>query len=92
MADASPDWAVICTAGAVALVLTSNLIDTARFHGSLVEARKQQVASLSTTHRAEIQLDALAKGTQALADQGNPNARAILAVLSQNGVQIRARN
>ena len=90
MSEARPDWAMICTAGAVALVLVSNLIDIGRFHDSLVEARKQQVVGLDNTRRAEVQLDALAKGTQALADQGNPNARAILAVLRQNGVQINA--
>ena len=87
-----PDWATICTAGAVVLVLVSNLVDIGRFHDSLAEARRQQAASLESMHRAEAQLDGLAKGTQALADQGNPNARQILAVLRQNGIQVKAGN
>ncbi len=84
-------WGAICTAAALALVLASNLIDIGRFHASLIEARKQQAASLAAATRVETQLDALAKGTQALADGGNANARAILVTLRQNGVRIHAK-
>ena len=82
--------ASICTAAAVVLVLGSNLVDISRFHDALLKTRGQQQVNLEVTARAEAQLDALAKGTKALADAGNPNARAILGVLKQNGIQVSA--
>lgn len=80
----------ICTAAAVVIVLSSNLVDIGRFHDALGKTREQQQISLQAAAKVEIQLDALAKGTKALADNGNPNARAILGVLRQNGIQINA--
>lgn len=80
----------LCTATAVVLLLGSNLVDIGRFHDALTKAQTQQEANLATVTRAEAQLDSLAKGTQALAEAGNPNAQAILGVLRQNGVQINA--
>lgn len=80
--------ASICTTAAVVLVLASNLVDIGRIHDALLKTQEQQKANLEVSARAEAQLDALAKGTKALADSGNPNARAILAVLRQNGVQV----
>lgn len=81
---------ILCTAAAVVLVLGSNLVDISRFHTALTKAQVQQQISLEAATRAETQLDALAKGTQALAEAGNPNARAILGVLRQNGIQVNA--
>ena len=89
MARGGMDIGVTCTAAAVVLVLVSNLLDIGRFHTSLLATQAQQTAGLATTGRAEAQLEALAKGTQALADAGNPNATSVLAVLRQNGVQIK---
>lgn len=84
------DLGILCTAAAVVLVLASNLVDISRFHEALTKAQAQQQINLQTVTRAEAQLDALAKGTQALAAAGNPNAQAILGVLRQNGVQVNA--
>jgi len=81
---------VICTAAALVLLLTSSLVDIGRFHTALTAAKTEQTAAVATSARAEAQLDALAKGTQALADGGNANARAILGVLRANGIQINA--
>lgn len=84
------DIGVICTAAALVLLLVSSLVDIGRFHTSLTAAKAQQAVAIETSSRAEKQLDALAKGTQALADGGNANARAILGVLRANGVQVNA--
>lgn len=81
---------MLATAAAVVLVLGSNLVDISRFHDALTRTQTQQQVNLATIGRAENQLNALAKGTKALADAGNPNATAILAVLRQNGVQVNA--
>ena len=81
---------VICTAAALVLLLASSLVDIGRFHTALTAAKTEQTAAVATSARAEAQLDALAKGTQALADGGNANARAILGVLGANGIQINA--
>jgi hypothetical protein len=86
----SGNLGIVCTAAAVVLVLGSNLVDIGRFHDALTKTQVQQQISLQGANRAEAQLDALAKGTKALADAGNPNARATLVVLRQNGVQINA--
>jgi DNA-binding phage protein len=80
----------ICTAAALVLMLGSNLVDIGRVHDALLKTRGQQQVNLGVSKRAETQLDALAKGTKALADAGNPNARAILGVLKQNGIQVNA--
>lgn len=81
---------ILGTAAAVVLLLGSNLVDIGRFHEALTKAQVQQQINLETATRAETQLDALAKGTQALANAGNPNASAILGVLRQNGIQVNA--
>jgi hypothetical protein len=86
----SGNLGIICTAAAVALVLGSNLVDISQVHEVFSKAKVQQQISLQGASRAESQLDALAKGTKALADAGNPNAKEILVVLRQNGVQINA--
>ena len=90
MMPSVPNLGIICTAAAAVLVFGSNLVDISRFHDALSKTQAQQQIDLQTVGRAEKQLDALAKGTKALADAGNPNARAILGVLRQNGVQINA--
>ena len=81
---------ILCTAAAVVIILASNLVDIGRFHEALGKTQTQQQINLQTAGRAEKQLDALAKGTKALADAGNPNAQAVLGVLRQNGVEVNA--
>lgn len=88
MSQSTVSIGLLCTAAAVVLVLGSNLVDVGRFHDALSATKARQQSSIESVVRAEAQLDALAKGTKALADSGNPNAQAILGVLRQNGVQI----
>jgi len=90
--QASGSIGIILTASALVLILASNLIDIGRFHTSLEKATAQQETTLVSTRKAEAQLDSLAKGVQALAAAGNPNARAIVDALARSGVQISARD
>ena len=82
------DIAVVLTAGALCLVLASNLTDLARGKAQLNQLISRQETTLKTTAKAEGQLDALARGVQQLAASGNPNAQKILTVLQANGVHI----
>ena len=83
------DVAVVLTAGALCLVLASNLSDLARGKSELDQLVTKQEATLKTTGKAEGQLDSLARGVQQLAAAGNPNAQKIVAVLQANGVRIK---
>ena len=83
-----PEWGVVGIAVALIIVLIANLVEMQRIDTALLAAGKAQTAALTQAKKAEVQLNALARGTQALAAAGNPNAAAILAVLRQNGVQI----
>jgi hypothetical protein len=76
------------TAGALAIVLASNLFDQWRAHGEMEKAVANQAKALEGGAKIEIQLEALAKGVKALATSGNPNARAIVETLAKNGVNI----
>jgi hypothetical protein len=78
------------TAAAVCVVLASGLGDMWRAHGEMKKAIDGQATALAASKKVETQLDGLAKGVQALAQAGNPNAQAIIAILKQNGVNINA--
>ena len=78
------------TAGALALVLASNLFDQMRAHDEMEKAVAAQAKALEGSAKVETQLDALAKGVQGLAASGNTNARAIVDVLAKNGVNINS--
>jgi hypothetical protein len=83
------DVAVVLIAGALCLVLASNLSDLTRAKTQLNQLISRQETTLKTTDKAEGQLDALARGIQQLAVSGNPNAQKIVAVLQANGVHIK---
>jgi hypothetical protein len=83
------DIAVVLTAGALCLVLVSNLTDAARGKTELNTLIGRQEETLKTTAKAEGQLNALARGVQELAASGNPNAQKIVGVLLANGVHIK---
>lgn len=78
------------TAGALVIVLASNLFDQRRAHEEMEKAVESQAKAVEGSAKIETQLDALAKGVQALAASGNPNARAIVDVLAKNGVNINS--
>ena len=78
------------TAGALALVLASNVFDQRRAHEEMEKAVASQAKTLEGSAKIEAQLDALAKGVQGLAAAGNPNARGIIDVLAKNGVNINS--
>jgi hypothetical protein len=82
--------ATLAIALALCLVLGSSLVDLMRANATLTNVDKEQAAAVIPAHRGEEQLNALARGTQQLADGGNANAQAIVAVLQRNGVHINA--
>lgn len=81
----------ILTALTLILVLGSNLRDVWAAQDGLKTSIAQQDAALKANRTVEVQLEKLAAGTQRLADQGNPNAQKIVAVLQQNGITISAK-
>ena len=81
-------WAAICALLALCLVSASMLIDLERGTAALKKAGDQQTAALEVAQRAERQLTALADGTQKLAGEGNENAKTVIALLRQNGIQV----
>ena len=82
---------ILLTQGALALVLIASAIDVVRAHGELSTALVRQKPNDELIGRIDAQLDALARGTQALATQGNANAQKIVAALAQSGVRINAK-
>jgi len=83
------DVAVVLTAAALCLVLSSNLADLGRAKTQLNQLISRQETTLKTTEKASGQLDSMASGIQQLAASGNPNAQKIVAVLQANGVHIK---
>lgn len=77
------------TAGALALVLGSSLVDQRRGASEMSIALESQSKALESSAKIESQLDALAKGISGLALSGNANAQRIVATLKQNGVSIK---
>ena len=77
------------TAGALAIVLGSSLVDQRRGAAEMSIALESQSKALEGSAKIESQLDALAKGISGLAQSGNANAQRIVATLRQNGVSIK---
>ncbi len=90
-ADAGATIAVVLIAIALILVLGSNLRDLMRSQDDLQKSIAQQETAIRTSAKVEAQVEKLANGTQSLADQGNPNARRIIALLNQNGIRINRK-
>lgn len=82
---------LLLTQLALCLVLIASAVDAVRAHGELTQTIARQQANAPLIGRVDAQLDALARGTQQLAQQGNPHAAQIVATLAQNGVRINAR-
>ncbi len=81
----------LLTAVALCVVLGSNVAQLGHAHSDLETIIANQRVGLASATKAETQLDALAKGTQALANGGNANAARIVAILQANGVRISNR-
>lgn len=80
----------LLTAAALCVVLGSNVAQLQQARGSLQTAVANQRTALANAVKIEIQLDALARGTQALAARGNTDAAKIVNILKANGVSIKA--
>jgi hypothetical protein len=57
-------------------------------HRALRDAAAQQVEPLAAAQKIRVAADSLAAKTQALADKGNADARAVVARLKERGVTI----
>lgn len=80
--------AVLALSVALCLVFGSSLLDIQRNNTALAEATKQQATAVAASHKSEAQLNALARGVQALSDGGNANATMIVGALQRNGIHI----
>ena len=60
-----------------------------RARGQLAQLRNGQTASLTDGAKIHAQFDALAGGTAALAQQGDPEAKAIVAEFAKRGFAFR---
>ena len=87
---AKNDLNTILIASSLSIFLVSNLIDLRHVHSGLEKADVAQRSALDGTKKVEVQLDALAKGVNDLAQSGNPNARKIVVTLKQNGINIKS--
>lgn len=79
----------VALGAAICLLLVSNLIDQQRAIARLQKADKDQTTTIAASHKAADQLNALAKGTEALAKSGDANAAAVVAILQRNGIKIK---
>ncbi len=59
-----------------------------RERGTLQGIRASQEAPVQEAAKLRTQLDSIARGTQDLANQGNPNAKTIVAELQKRGITI----
>jgi hypothetical protein len=84
-----PDPGFVMLGLAVIAVLAGGLADVQRSGDAIATETFAVDKGLLDGKRAEAQLLALARGTQGLADQGNANAIAIVAVLAENGINIK---
>jgi intracellular sulfur oxidation DsrE/DsrF family protein len=81
--------ATALTAAALVVLMASNLLDLRNGASNMETALTNQSKLLGDSAKVESQLDALAKGVQRLAADGNTNAQAIIATLKANGVNIQ---
>jgi hypothetical protein len=84
----APDWGFVGIAVALIAVLAMNVVEQRRSAGAIEAVRAAQRTQLATARIGEAQLNALAKGTRALAVEGNDSAREIMKVLNQNGIHV----
>ncbi|MFW2852845.1 hypothetical protein ACM61V_13100 [Sphingomonas sp. TX0543] len=83
--------ALLLTQLAFAVLLVNELVQLSSANDKLSAMIAQQGNNDAVVARINTQLDGLARGTQQLAQHGNPQAAKIVAQLAQNGVRIDAK-
>lgn len=81
---------ILLSQAALCLVLIASTVDVIRVHGELTDTLARQGQNNELIGKIDAQLDALARGTRTLAQQGDANATAITATLASSGVHINA--
>ena len=84
--------ALLVTQLALALLLVNEIVQLSSANDKLTAMLDRQQANGGVIKRINAQLDSLARGTQALAQGGNPQAARIVDQLAQNGIRINNRN
>jgi len=80
------------TAAALAILMAANLVSLVRARDEMTQARDRQEEMIAQGAKIESQLESLGRDTRALADAGNGNARKVIEILGQNGININAPN
>ena len=83
-------FGILLSQAALCLVLIASAADVVRTHGDLSDTLARQDKNNALIGKIDAQLDALARGTAALAQGGDANAAAITATLAASGVHINA--
>lgn len=83
--------ALLLTQLAFAVLLVNELFQLSAANDKLGAVIAQQQGNDVIVARINTQLDGLARGTQRLAQRGNPQASRIVDQLAQNGVRINGR-
>ena len=81
---------ILLSQAALCLVLIASAVDILRVHGDLADTLLRQQKNNELIGKIDAQLDALARGTQRLAQGGDANAAAITATLAASGIHINA--
>jgi len=78
----------LLTALAVVVWFAFQTTQLIKERGNLATLQENQEVTYENAQKMRAQLDAIAAGTQRLADAGNPNAQAIVNALRQRGITI----
>ena len=74
---------------AIAVYFAAQTFELVRASGQLAQVRNGQTAALTTGAKIHAQFDALAGGTAVLAQQGDADAKAIVAEFGRRGFNFR---
>jgi hypothetical protein len=85
----SPYLPLLIVLVAIALYFAFQTLELVRARGQLAQVRAGQTAALSAGAKIHAQFDALAGGTAVLAQQGDPDAKAIAAEFGRRGFNFR---
>ena len=76
---------------ALLLLLTSETLQLLGDRGDLQALHERQEQPIAESRRLREQLEAIASGVRALADDGNPGAQSVVQGLARQGISIDAR-
>ncbi len=79
--------AVLLLIVAVAMAVLLDIKNMRRGHAALLEQKQSQETALEEAIKVKNQLEALAGQTALLAEQGNPNAQALVEQLREQGIE-----